>query len=224
MCALLKINRKFCTPVLTVFQDWNHLPIRLCYRCHGELSRSCVMNLSCDHFEQSCSDKGKVAPAALSPNEATKQTLPFWHFQNLSSLQNRIKPKNFEKIFLIRSSLHPPFFKKIAVRSSPVPAEIGFNPDLWSSLVGGCEIRKAMNVEPLLRIKRFQMRWFGHVPRLPRRDWRGKSCWLHPREGCPEVVQGPGGVTTSPTLLGAVLVWSQWKYLKLLLTVSYFES
>jgi len=28
------------------------------------------------------------------------------------------------------------------------------------------------------------------------------NCWLHPRESCTEVVQGPGGVFTSPTLLG----------------------
>ena len=27
------------------------------------------------------------------------------------------------------------------------------------------------------------------------------SYWLHPRDSGPEVVQGPGGVTTSPTLL-----------------------
>ena len=32
---------------------------------------------------------------------------------------------------------------------------------------------------------------------------------LHPRECGPKVVQGPGGVTRSPTLLGPVLVWSE---------------
>jgi len=47
---------------------------------------------------------------------------------------------------------------------------------------------------------------------------------LHPRENGPKVVQGPGGVTTSPTLLGAVLVWSQQNYLRLLLIVRYFGS
>jgi len=47
---------------------------------------------------------------------------------------------------------------------------------------------------------------------------------LHPRESSLEVVQGPGGVTTSPTLLGPVLVWSQQNYLKLLLIVRYFGS
>jgi len=37
-------------------------------------------------------------------------------------------------------------------------------------------------------------------------------------------VQGPGGVTVSPTLLGAILVWKQLNYLKLLLIVTYFGS
>jgi len=55
-------------------------------------------------------------------------------------------------------------------------------------------------------------------------DGRGMSCWQHPRESGPELIQGPGGVTTSPTLLGPVLLWSQQNYLRLLLTVRYFES
>ena len=36
-----------------------------------------------------------------------------------------------------------------------------------------CEICRALNVEPLLRILRSQLRWFGHVSRLPMKDWRG---------------------------------------------------
>ena len=32
---------------------------------------------------------------------------------------------------------------------------------------------------------------------------------LHPWESGPKFVQGPSGVTTCPTLLGPVLVWSQ---------------
>jgi len=36
------------------------LIIRLsCYRHQGQLSRSCFPNLSCDHFNQSCSAKAK---------------------------------------------------------------------------------------------------------------------------------------------------------------------
>jgi len=45
----------------------------------------------------------------------------FWYFQN-----NHIKPT---KIFSVRSNPDPPIFKKIAVRSSPDPAKIGFSPD-----------------------------------------------------------------------------------------------
>jgi len=36
------------------------------------------------------------------------------------------------------------------------------------------------------------------------------GCSVHPRESGPEVVQGPGGVTTSPTLLGPVMVFLVW--------------
>jgi len=42
-------------------------------------------------------------------------------------------------------------------------------------------------------------------PECRRKDWRGKSCWLHPPKSGPEVDQGPGGVTTSPTLLNPLL-------------------
>ena len=35
--------------------------------------------------------------------------------------------------------------------------------------VRSSEIRKSLNIEPLLfRIERFQLRWFGHVSRMPR--------------------------------------------------------
>ena len=61
-------------------------------------------------------------------------------------------------------------------------------------------------------------------PGCHRKDWRGKTCWLNPRESGPGVVQWTGGVTTSPTLLGHVLVWNQQNYLRLPLTVRYSES
>jgi len=53
-------------------------------------------------------------------------------------------------------------------------------------------------------------------PECPTKDWRGKCCWLHPRESDPE--QGPGGVITSPACLGPVLVWSKQNHLRLLKT------
>jgi len=31
-----------------------------CYRYHGQLSRTCIPNLSCDHCSQSCSAKGRL--------------------------------------------------------------------------------------------------------------------------------------------------------------------
>ena len=54
-------------------------------------------------------------------------------------------------------------------------------------------------------------------PECPTKDWWGKSCWLNPWESDPNVIQGPGGVTLSPTLLGPIFVWRQQNYLKLLL-------
>jgi len=45
-----------------------------------------------------------------------------------------------------------------------------------------------------------------------------------PKENGSEVIQGLGGVNTSPTLLALVLVWSQQNYLKLLLSVWYSKS
>jgi len=64
----------------------------------------------------------------------------------------------------------------------------------------------------------------GMYPESPTKDWWSKSCWLNPRESDPDVVQGPVGLTTSSTLLGPVLVWSQHNYQKCLLIVRYFKS
>jgi len=47
---------------------------------------------------------------------------------------------------------------------------------------------------------------------------------IKPKDVFLEVVQGPRGVITFPTLLGPVVVWSQKKNTRLLLTVRYFES
>ena len=35
--------------------------------------------------------------------------------------------------------------------------------------IRSCEIRSGLNVEPLRRIEKSQLRWFGHVSRIPRR-------------------------------------------------------
>jgi len=88
--------------------------------------------------------------------------------------------------------------------------------------VHSCEIRRGLDVRPLSR----EPSYVGSAmcPEYPMKNWRGKFFWRDPRESGPDVVQGTGGVTTSPTLLGPVLVWSQQSYLKLLLTVRYFGS
>jgi len=52
-------------------------------------------------------------------------------------------------------------------------------------------------------------------PESSRKDCRGMSSWLHPRESVPEVVQGPGGVITPQKLLSFVLVWSHQNYQRL---------
>jgi len=39
-------------------------------RHHGQLSLSCVPEMSCDHFNQPRLAKGKIAPAVLFANEA----------------------------------------------------------------------------------------------------------------------------------------------------------
>jgi len=41
-------------------------------------------------------------------------------------------------------------------------------------------------------------------PESPRKDWRGKSCWLFPQESGPKIVQGTCGVATAKILLGLV--------------------
>ena len=88
--------------------------------------------------------------------------------------------------------------------------------------VRGCEIHKTLNIEPLLRIERSQLRWFGHVSRMSQerlvkqvllaksKDWWSKSCWLNPKilkqvllakSTGKRSTKKPSGMTTSPTLL-----------------------
>jgi len=77
-----------------------------------------------------------------------------------------------------------------------------FDKEHWS------EIRKARDVKSLLRIERSQLLYVSLAvcPECPRKEWRDKSFAysLHPQESGQEVVQGPGGVTKSPILLGPV--------------------
>ena len=102
---------------------------------------------------------------------------------------------------------------KIAISSTS--GREGFFPKVHSvtlrDKVRSCEIRKSLNVEPLLRIERSQLQYIVLTmrPECPRKGWRGNSCWLHPLESGPEVDQGPGGVITSPALLAPILKYSE---------------
>jgi len=94
--------------------------------------------------------------------------------------------------------------------------------------VRSCEIRRALNVEPhLLGIERAQISIYLFRPcseNSPTKGWRSKSNWLNPRKSGSEIIQGLGVANTPQILLGLVLVWSQRKYLKLLLTMRYSTS
>ena len=70
------------------------------------------------------------------------------------------------------------------------------------------EIRKALDVKPLLWIERFQLCQFSYISRFFQErmaNWVLQAT-VHPRESGQEVAHGPGGVTTTPTLLSPVLM------------------
>jgi len=69
-------------------------------------------------------------------------------------------------------------------------------------------IRKTLNAEPHLWIKRSQRVGSAMCTECSTKDWRHKSCWLHAREKSLEVIREPGGVTTYLTLLGPALIWN----------------
>jgi len=71
-----------------------------------------------------------------------------------------------------------------------------------------CEIRRTLNLKLLLLlVERSQRHCFGHVSGC-------KPYCLNQGESGPQGVHGPGGVTTSPTFLGPVLMWSHQNYPK----------
>jgi len=78
--------------------------------------------------------------------------------------------------------------------------------------------------EPLIQIKKSQLLWFCHLTRMPRKDGRGESYWLHPRKSGLEDNFRPGSVIASPTLHGPISVWSQQMSQSLRNNMLYFES
>jgi len=77
--------------------------------------------------------------------------------------------------------------------------------------VRSCKIHEALNVKPLLRKERSQLRWFGHVARMSQERLARHVLLATATGKRPQIEEGPGGVSTTPTLLGPVLVWSQQK-------------
>jgi len=65
-----------------------------------------------------------------------------------------------------------------------------------SDEVRNCEICRALNVEALLRTDRSQLRWLGHVSRMPQEKLARHALLAKPQESGPEFVQGLGGVIT----------------------------
>jgi len=69
--------------------------------------------------------------------------------------------------------------------------------------VRSCEIRKALNVEPLLRTERSQLRWFGHVPRMSQETLLATPTGKRPRGRA---------LITFVTWSGPILVCSQGRW------------
>jgi len=84
-----------------------------------------------------------------------------------------------------------------------------------------CEIPRALNVAPLLRIDRSQLRWFGHMSRMSHKRLARQVLLAKHTGKWPRDRPRPSWMTASATLLGPVLLWSQQNYLKLMLTVRY---
>jgi len=64
---------------LPAVKPWQYLSIRLsCYRHHSQLSKSSVLNLSCDQFNQSCLAECKITPGvSISNNDITMTMCSF---------------------------------------------------------------------------------------------------------------------------------------------------
>jgi len=88
-----------------------------------------------------------------------------------------------------------------------------------------CEVRRAMNVEPLLRIERSQLHWFGHVSRMSQQTLVRQVLPATPTERRPRSWPRTRWSDYISDLAGfRHLMWSQQNYRKLLKTVKYFES
>jgi len=150
----------------------------------------------------------------LRPRQETSLALPYLNLRSFGSKCTALK-KNVRHCWNV--SAPPQWF------GAPGIVPPSSRPLVWHFATKCAALKFA---EPWMSNHFSELRNHNYVssamyPEYPRKDWWGKSCWLNPRKIGPEVVQGPGGVTSSPTLLGPVFVWSQQNYLKLMLTVRF---
>jgi len=101
-------------------------------------------------------------------------------------LSNTARFSIFKPVFVpILTNGHESWLMTKRILTEVQAAETGFSRRVHGltlcDKVRKCEIRKALNVEPLPRINTSQVRWFGHTSRMSReRLWWGKSFRLHP--------------------------------------------
>jgi len=79
-----------------------------------------------------------------------------------------------------------------------------------------CEFRRILNVKVLLRIEISQLRWFGHVSRMPNKRLARQVLLVKPTAKRPKGRPRP---RWSHYLSDLALVWSQQNYQRLLLIV-----
>jgi len=163
------------------------------------LAYLCVSSRCCETIEPKPNDPNAVFVLLLALQNTYCCSSKFWRIlrsKGKTSTHVLSSSRNHATRFIVKS------FGECC--GSTMLTDICYWPS--NHKVRSCEIQKDPNVESLLCL--------CHVSRKSRKVWKGKSCWLHPRESGPEVVQGPKAVTTSPTWFSSPLVYRQQNYLK----------
>ena len=110
-------------------------------------------------------------------------------------------------------------FRRLPSDSPPGHCAALITPLMWHFATNCAAVKFA---EPWMSKHFSKLREHNHVssatyPECPTNDWWGKPCWLNPRESDPNVVQGPGGVTSSrpclvPSWCGASRTIRSWSW------------
>jgi len=106
-------------------------------------------------------------------------------------------------------------------------AEIGFLGRVQVTLsdkVRSCKIRKALNIEALLRVETSQLRWFGHVTRMPQERLARPAGYTNGTGKRPICRPRTRWRDYAPDLAWPRLSVNQENYQSLLKTVRYFHS